>query len=195
MSTPPFSPWKTLSRDTVLAHSKYLTVEDHTVELSDGRIIERWPWIITPDFINVVVETTEHQFICFRQTKYAVEGVTLAPVGGYLEPGEDPLTAAQRELLEETGYAASEWIDVGRYCLDANRGACTAYLFLARGAYYVQPPDADDLEEQELVFLTRTEIETALTDGEFKVLSWAANVAFALRHIATYSTTDREGSI
>jgi len=41
--------------------------------------------------------------------------------------------------------------------------------------------DADDLEEQELVLLTRPELETALARAEFKVLAWAATIALAIR--------------
>jgi hypothetical protein len=37
--------WKTLSRQTVLDRGKFLRVEDHTVELTNGRIIEQWPWL------------------------------------------------------------------------------------------------------------------------------------------------------
>lgn len=174
-------PWQTRSRRTIFNHSKYLTVESHTVELPDGRVIEDWPWLVTPDFVNVVAVTEDGRFLVFRQTKYAVEGTTLAPVGGYLEPGEDPLAAAKRELLEETGYEASEWIDLGRYVVDGNRGAGTGYLYLAREARKVADISADDLEEQELLVLTRAEIEAALMAGEFKVMSWVAAVALALQ--------------
>ena len=116
-------PWKTLARETILNHSKYLTVENHVVELLDGRVIPNWPWIISPDYVNVVAETSGGEFLFFRQTKYAVEGTSLAPVGGYLEPSEEPLAAAQRELLEETGYAAFDWFGLGTFWVDGNRGA------------------------------------------------------------------------
>ena len=55
--------WKTLSRETVLDRGKFLRVEDHTVELPDGRVIEQWPWIITPDFINVVALTDDGELL------------------------------------------------------------------------------------------------------------------------------------
>ena len=176
-------PWKMLARRTILNHSKFLVVEEHKVALPDGRVIDRWPWIITPDYINVTAVTEEGLFLCFRQTKYSVEGISLAVVGGYLEPGEDPLVAAKRELLEETGYEAAEWLALGRYPVDGNRGAGIAYPFLATGARRVAEIDADDLEEQELLLLSRAEVGTALAAGEFKLLPWAVAVALALRRI------------
>lgn len=174
-------PWKTLSIETVLDCSKFLRVEMHAVELHDGRVIPDWPWVITPDFINVVAVTEEGKFLCFRQTKYAVAGETLAPVGGYLEPGEVPLAAAKRELLEETGYVAGSWQALGSYWVDANRGAGQAHLFLAQGARKAAEPNADDLEEMELMLMDATAVGDALDAGEFKVAPWVAAVALALR--------------
>ena len=173
-------PWKTLSRRTILNHSRFLVVEEHTIELPDGRVISDWPWIISPDYVIVLAVTEDGEFLCFRQTKYGVDGTSLAPVGGYLEPGEDPLTAAQRELLEETGYEAPDWINLGQYRVGGNHGAGMAHLFLARGARRVAEINSDDLEEQELFPLTRSEIEAALAAGEFKVLAWTTAVALAL---------------
>ena len=175
--------WETLARKMILDHSKYLRVENHTVQLPTGRVIPDWPWIITPDYINAVVVDVEGRFLCFRQTKYGIQGTSLAPVGGYIEPGEEPLATAKRELREEMGYEASEWADLGQYRVDANRGAGIGYLYLARGARRVAQPHSDDLEEQELLYLMRADIEAALDRGEFKVLAWAAVVALALRHM------------
>jgi len=172
--------WKTLSRRTILNHSRFLVVEEHTIELPDGRVISDWPWIISPDYVIVLAVTEDGEFLCFRQTKYGVDGTSLAPVGGYLEPGEDPLTAAQRELLEETGCEAPDWINLGQYRVGGNHGAGMAYLFLARGAHRVAEINSDDLEEQELFPLTHSEIEAALAAGEFKVLAWTTAVALAL---------------
>ncbi len=177
-------PWKTLSRQTVLDYGRFLVVENHTIELPDGRIIADWPWIITPDYINVAALTENGQFLCFRQTKYAVAGVSLAVVGGYLEPGEEPLAAAQRELLEETGYDAPVWLSLGQYQVDGNRGSGTGHLFLAQQARQVAVANADDLEEQHLLQLSPAEARQALAEGQFKVLAWATVMALALLHLA-----------
>jgi len=180
-------PWKTLDRRTILDCGKFLKVEMHTVELPDGRVIDDWTWVISLDFVNVVAETVDGEYLCFRQTKYAIQGTSLAVVGGYIEPGEAPLSAAKRELLEETGYEASVWTELGAYPIEANRGVQTGHFFLARGARRVTAPIADDLEEQEILHLTRAEMARGLAAGEFKALAWAASVALSLQALARLS--------
>jgi ADP-ribose pyrophosphatase len=173
--------WKTLSSRMAFKSGKWITIEIRDVETPDGRLIQEWPWVKTPDYVNVLPVTTEGEFLCFRQDKYAFESRGLAPVGGYIEEGEAPLTAARRELLEEMGCIADEWIPLGSYWVDPNRGVAVGHLYLALGARQVTARDADDLEHQELLVFSRVEMEAALDAGEFKVLAWAANIVFALR--------------
>jgi ADP-ribose pyrophosphatase len=183
MSRISLRPWKTLSKRVVYKQGKFLTVESHTIELPGGEVITDWPWVIAPDAVNVIAQTVEGKFICFRQTKYAVNGVTLAAVGGMLEPGEEPLVAARRELREETGYEASDWVSLGSYVLEPNRGVNTVYLFLARQARQVAQADADDLEDQQILFLDRAELRSVLLAGEFKTVMWTSAVAMALLYL------------
>jgi ADP-ribose diphosphatase len=174
------TPWRTRARRTVLDLAPWLSVESRVVELPDGRVIDDWPWVESREYAIVVALTEGGLFLLFRQTKYAVEGTTLGPAGGYLDPGEDPLTAAKRELREETGHEAAAWTSLGRYVVDGNRGCGVAHLYLARSARKVALPEADDLEEQEMLTLTRDEVEEAVRAGEFKVMPWVTAVALAL---------------
>ena len=176
-------PWKTVSRQVTQTFGKFLTVEVHEIELPDGRRIHNWPWLVAPDFAVVMAQAEDGRYLFFRQTKYAVKGVTLAPVGGHVDEGEKPLAAAKRELLEETGYLATKWISLGTYAGHANRGGGYGHLYLALNARYKCPPHADDLEEQELLLLTRQEVEAALDKNKFKALSWVALIVLALRRI------------
>ena len=178
-------PWETVSKKTILNHNKFLTVESHTVKLPDGQIIPDWAWVIIPSAAIVLAMTPDNKFLCFRQTRYAVEGTTLAPVGGMLEPNEEPLDAAKRELLEETGYEASEWVSLGSHILDPNRGMATMHLFLALNAKQVAEPNSDDLEDHELLFLSRNELQDSLNAGEFHILASSAVVAMSLNYLGT----------
>lgn len=174
------SAWKTLESKPVVSFGKWLLLEERTVQTPTGQVVEHWPWVVSPDYVNVLAVTPEGRYLIFRQQKYGVEGESLAPVGGYIEPGEQPLEAARRELLEETGYAADEWQLLGQFRVDPNRGVAMGSLFLARGARRVAQPHADDLEELHLQLMERPQLESALRAGQFKVLAWAANIALAL---------------
>ena len=175
--------WKTIKKTTILDFNKFLRVEQHTIELPDGKVLTDWPWIISPDYALVLPVTDKKTILLFHQTKYAIDGTSLAPVGGYLESGENALTAAKRELREEMGCKALEWIPLGSYPVNGNHGGGKGHLFLALDAYKVGKPIIDDLEEMELVELTVEEVEQKLFQGEVKVQGWVAIVAMGLLYL------------
>ncbi len=172
--------WKTLSRTTILDHSIFLRVENHVIELPDGRILEKWPWVIARDFVNVIPVTDDGKLLVFQQGKYGYQGTSIAPVGGYLEPGETPLEAARRELLEELGYQAGELIPLSTTLIAPNLGFSTGYPYIARQLRYTGAAESDDLEEQDQLEISLDQLETALLDGSIKVTSWYASFANAL---------------
>jgi len=172
--------FETVSRRLVLDLGPRLKVETHEVRLPDGRLVSDWPWVVTRDYIIVLPRVREGKFLVFRQAKYAVDGLSLAPVGGYIEAGEPPAEAARRELLEETGHQAGRWTALGSFRVGGNHGVGTAHLFLAEETVQVREPDSDDVEEQEWVWLDRDKLKSALLAGEFKVLAWSAAVSLAL---------------
>lgn len=172
--------WKTLSRKTVFSAPPWLEIEQHHLRLPDGREISDWLWVRSPDFVNVVAFTAEGLYLCFRQQKYAAGEITLAIPGGYLEEGEDPRDAAVRELKEETGWIPGRIRLLGSYAIDGNRGCGRGHLFLAEDCVYAGGEVTDDLEDQDLVKLSRAELLAALRQGAFRVMPWAAALALAL---------------
>ena len=170
----------------ILDHGKFLKVEQHTIELPDGKIINRWPWILSPDFALVLPVTKKKTILLLHQVKYAVLGTTLAPIGGYLETGEDPLVAAKREMREEIGYAAEQWISLGSYPNNGNHGGGTAHLFIALDVQKVGEPIVDDLEEMERVEFSLDELEHRLQQGEVKVMSWIAIIAMGILYLKAH---------
>ncbi|MBK1878156.1 NUDIX hydrolase [Pelagicoccus mobilis] len=60
----------------------------------------------TRDWVNVVPVTPDNQIVMVRQYRFGIESDSWEIPGGVMDPGEDPLEAAARELSEETGYVA-----------------------------------------------------------------------------------------
>ncbi len=176
-------PWKTIHKSTVLDFNKFLRVEQHSIELPDGKMINDWPWVVSPDYVLVLPVTPRRTLMLFRQTKYAVEGISLAPIGGYLEPGENALTTAKRELREELGCQAGSWVDLGSFPTNGNHGGGRAHLFLALDIFHVGEPIKDDLEDMEPVETTLDVAEQRLFQGEVKVLGWLGVIAMGLLYL------------
>lgn len=100
-----------------------------------------------------------------REWKYAVGRYSLEAVSGGIEPGEDAVSAAHRELREEVGLTAREIIPMGWVDPFTTMLNCQNYLFLARGL----APVPHDHEEGELIEIVRMPLRDALakaTSGE-----------------------------
>jgi ADP-ribose pyrophosphatase len=148
--------------------------------LPDGRIIDDFYQIELPEYVIVFAQTPEGSIVMERHYKHGVRRIILALPAGYLEPGEEPLKGARRELLEETGYEASNWHSLGCFVVNANQGCGKAHLFIANGVRQTQHPDSGDLEEIEILLMTRGEVIQAILNGEVATLAAVATLALAL---------------
>lgn len=61
--------------------------------------------VSAPDWVNVVAVTPDDRLVLVRQFRFGIDAFSLEIPGGVIEPGEEPLAAAARELAEETGFA------------------------------------------------------------------------------------------
>ncbi len=148
-------------------------------QLPDGRRIDDYYRIDLPAYAVVAAVTAADQLVVERHFRPGARQVTLALPSGFLDPDEDPLAGAKRELLEETGYEASDWSSLGRFVVDGNRGCGTAHLFLARDVRQVATPGDHDLAEMAIVLTPLGQLLQAIRDGDSLELASAATVGLA----------------
>jgi ADP-ribose pyrophosphatase len=177
--------WRVLERRTVLDRRPWFRIEEQRIELPDGRIIDDYPRMELRDYAIVVALTPAGEVLTHRVYKHGVGRVTLELVAGLIEDGEEPLRAAQRELLEETGYESGQWLGLGSYVVNSNYGCGRMHAFIAREARRVTEANSGDLEELELVLRPLPAVIEDLRAGRFELLSAAAALALAYAHLTS----------
>jgi ADP-ribose pyrophosphatase len=121
----------TVSSEELLRGS-FLHAKRDIVRLPDGSQASR-EYVCHPGAAVVVAELPDGRYVLERQWRYPLERAFTEFPAGKLNPGEDPLLCAQRELREETGYQASHWAYAGPVHLAIAYSTEVIHLFFARG--------------------------------------------------------------
>lgn len=179
MSRPPLREWEIVESREVYAAEPWFRVHRQAVRLPDGRVIDDYHQIELPDCCIIYAETRARDVVVERQYKHGPRCIGLSLPAGTVDPGETPLAAAKRELLEETGYEAAEWRSLGAYTLNGNYGGGRAHLFLARDARKVAEPASGDLEEMEIFTLSRAALTEAMSRGDVHLMAAAMLILLA----------------
>ena len=95
-----------------LLNGRFLHAFRDTVRLPDGRETTR-EFIVHPGAVMMIALLDDGRLVLERQFRYPMGRVMIEFPAGKIDPGEEPLECAKRELLEETGYSAREWARAG----------------------------------------------------------------------------------
>ena len=137
-------------------------------ELPDGRIMPRYYVMEFPDWVNVVPVTEDGKIVLVEQFRHASGELTLEIPGGSTDPWtkESNQVAAERELLEETGYKASEIQLVCSHRPNPAMQNNWMHTYLARGCRKVSEPTPDPFEDIRVVEKTPAEVIDLLRSGQ-----------------------------
>jgi len=164
--------WRVLQSDYVLNH-RWMKVRRDTCELPKGTVIDDYFWLESPDNTLVVALDPDGTAILTRQYKHAAHRVLLEFPGGVIDPGEDALTGAQRELKEETGYGGGTWTLLGTFFGNPTKASARTYIFLAEDVTAQAMPHWDLTEEIEVVPTPWEKLTSTSFHSTGSALAWA----------------------
>jgi ADP-ribose pyrophosphatase len=136
-----------------------------------GVTVERWGGVEReivehPGSVAIVPVDVEGRVTLVRQVREAARAHLVELPAGTIDPGEEPLTTARRELEEETGLGGGRWTQVASFWTTPGFCRERMTLFLAEGVEPIGPASPDADEQIELVHWPRSELAGRLGDVE-----------------------------
>jgi ADP-ribose pyrophosphatase len=119
-------------KQTVHFKGRVITVTTDEVVLPNGHRAQL-EVVHHPGGAAVIALDSQQRVCLLRQYRYVADGWIWELPAGKLEPGEPPLTTAQRELIEEAGVSATRWESLGSVLSSPGVFAEVLHLFYATG--------------------------------------------------------------
>lgn len=168
----------------ILFEGHLIDVVVRNIRVPDGSSVTR-ETVVHPGAVGVVALDTDGTVVLERQYRAALDRRLLEiPAGKRDVPGEPPLETARRELIEETGFAAAEWFELGSFFNSPGFTDEHTVLFLATGLSEVgSDVQGPEEEAMELVRMPLVEVWDRVESGELVDAKSIIALTMTLRHL------------
>lgn len=165
INKPENRPWKVIESHVLQQNLPWLNLQQQTVELPNGVRIPTWYINHFPDWICVIAITKDGKFVMESQYRHGIGDTYYELCGGVIDEGETPLQAAQRELLEETGFGGGEWTEYMKLCPNPTNHSNYQHTFLAVGVEKLQDKHQETTEDIDTYLFTEEQVRQILENG------------------------------
>ncbi|MCB1136057.1 MAG: NUDIX hydrolase [Chlamydiia bacterium] len=135
------------------------------LRLPNQQLYDYYTYVTSAEAVMVVATTREGKIVVNREYRHPTSQVLLGLPGGLLDPGEDVLTGAERELMEETGYSAESFHLIGNAFPFPGASSQKSCFVHANGAHRVADPALEAAEILHSVELSEKRLLSWIADG------------------------------
>ena len=173
-------PWR-IQRSALVIDRPWLRVRSEHVVLPNGQELPEFYKLETNDWVAVLAVTPDAELVVVDQYRHGIAAVTRELPAGMIDDAETPAAAAQRELLEETGFAGSDLEHLITLPTEPSRHTTHAHFYICRNAQRVAPPKLDPSEDIEVGLLPREQVLPAILAGSIRHAAHVAAILLAAR--------------
>lgn len=154
------------------------------VQFPTGKIVPDYTVMTLVDWVMMFAVTAEGKIVLIQEYRAGVNKVTWTTPAATCETGESPLETARRELLEETGYGAEEWLQLGaqRHAHESNCDSGPT-LFLARNCRKTGDQKTGDSEKIDVHLLDAAEVVEMVRDGRIQDMASCLAILLGLKEL------------
>ena len=174
--------WKKLS-SRYIHKGPWATLRTDKCVMPSGHVVEDYYVLEYSNWVNAVAITEDNKVLMVHQYRHAAEIVSLEIPGGVIDPGEEPLQAMRRELLEETGYQFDDFELLSVVYANPSTANNHTYCYLARGGKKVQEQHLDEQEEIVVEEHTLAEIKDLLLNNKIAQSLHCTGLFYALMRL------------
>lgn len=179
------SHWKVLSSE-YLVRAPWAVLRKDVCEMPNGHIVPEYYVLEYPNWVNMVAVTDAGEFILVRQYRHGISDFVLEIPGGVIDPGEDAITAARREMLEETGYAFDSVTELVNLYPNPATSDNQTTTFLMMGGRKVQEQDLDGQEEIDVILASAEEVKQWVLANKFGQALHTAALFYGLHRLGHF---------
>jgi 8-oxo-dGTP pyrophosphatase MutT (NUDIX family) len=180
--------WKILSSE-YLFKDVWFTVRRDKCETPAGKIVDPYYVFEFPTWATALALTEDNKVILVRQYRHAIEDVCLELPGGCVDDADKTLQdAIARELLEETGYAFSNYDYLGKISPNPSTNNNWMHMFLATGGKKISEQQLDHNEEIDVELYSIDELKNFIRENKIVQAMHVTCIMYGLKKLGIWNS-------